>query len=75
MTKNISLDKKYFNVFLFAGKKPIVKSVDMTLVKNSDKVKMVCRIKDYSRDTEILWRKDGQHIINTEGKIKIREKR
>ena len=66
---------KYLCSLYFEGKKPMVKSVDMTLINNSNKVKLVCRIKDFSRETEIYWKKDGQPLIEIQGKIKIRSKR
>ena len=75
---NWTQTKMYHKIFMFlffAGKKPVVKSVDMTLVNNSDKVKLVCRIKDFSRETEIYWKKDGQPVIEIQGKIKIRSRR
>ena len=62
--------------FFFAGKTPVVRSVDMTLMKSAEKVKLVCRIKSSaSGGTQIFWRKDGQRISEARGKYKIRSKR
>ena len=48
----------------------------MMLVHNSDKVKLVCRVKaDRQLDTEIFWRRDGARLAETRGKIRIRQKR
>ena len=53
----------------------MVRSVDMTLMKSAEKVKLVCRIKNASGGTQIFWRKDGQRISEARGKYKIRSKR
>ena len=59
-----------------SGSVPVVRSVDMMLVHNSDKVKLVCRVKaDRQLDTEIFWRRDGARLAETRGKIRIRQKR
>lgn len=54
----------------------MVRSVDMTLMKSAEKVKLVCRIKNSaSGGTQMFWRKDGQRISEARGKYKIRSKR
>ena len=59
-----------------SGSVPVVRSVDMMLVHNSDKVKLVCRVKaDRQLHTEIFWRRDGARLAETRGKIRIRQKR
>ena len=55
---------------------PKVKSVEMMLVNNSNKLKLVCRVK--SKDhlaTQISWLKDGVPVEEVEGKIKMRKRR
>ena len=53
----------------------MVKSMEMMLVNNSNKIKLVCRIKDFSQETEIFWRKDGKVLTESQDRIKIRTKR
>ena len=64
---------------LFPGRQsqpePAVKSVQMMLVNNSDKVKLVCRVKTRDHQTVISWRKDGEPVEETPGKIKIKQRR
>ena len=54
---------------------PLVKSVQMMLVNNSNKVKLVCRVKSRDTQTVISWRKDGEAVEEKAGKIRIRERR
>ena len=70
-----SLSQKYLRFSFVAGKKPVVKSVDMTLINDSDKIKLVCRVRDFDQVTKISWKKDGQPLGELPGKIRIRSKR
>jgi len=56
------------------GNKPRVKSLEMNLMKNGKKLKLVCKTKNKNKDTQILWRKDGAPI-KTDQRIKIRQRR
>ena len=53
-----------------------VKSVEMMLVNNSNKLKLVCRVKSKDhQSTQISWLKDGVPVEEVEGKIKMKKRR
>ena len=53
-----------------------MKSVEMMLVNNSNKLKLVCRVKSKDHQaTQISWLKDGVPVEEVEGKIKMRKRR
>ena len=53
-----------------------VKSVEMMLVNNSNKLKLVCRVKSKDHQTtQISWLKDGVPVEEVEGKIKMKKRR
>ena len=55
---------------------PKVKSVEMMLVNNSNKLKLVCRVKSKDHQTtQISWLKDGLPVEEVKGKIKMRKRR
>ena len=59
-----------------AQPQPKVKSVEMMLVNNSNKLKLVCRVKSKDhQSTQISWLKDGVPVEEVEGKIKMRKRR
>ena len=64
-----------FYCYFFSGRKPKVKSLKMSLVKDGRKMKLVCKVKSKSQEVQILWRKDGQPVQPLQGKIKIRQRR
>ena len=53
-----------------------VKSVEMMLINNSNKLKLVCRVKSKDHQTtQISWLKDGVAVEEVEGKIKMKKRR
>ena len=55
---------------------PKVRSVEMMLVNNSNKLKLVCRVKSKDQQsTQISWLKDGLPVVEVEGKIKMKKRR
>ena len=63
---------------LSSGRQPQlkVKSVEMMLVNNSNKLKLVCRVKSKDHQTtQISWLKDGAPVEEVEGKIKMKKRR
>lgn len=55
---------------------PKVKSVEMMLVNNSNKLKLVCRVKSQDhQSTQISWLKDGMPVEEVEGQIRIKKRR
>ena len=55
---------------------PKVRSVEMMLINNSNKLKLVCRVKSKDQQsTQISWLKDGLPVVEVEGKIKMKKRR
>ena len=55
---------------------PKVKSVEMMLVNNFNKLKLVCRVKSQDhQSTQISWLKDGMPVEEVEGQIRIKRRR